>query len=212
MSDKKEMLEKEVKDICNIMEILQKDFQKSLAADDGCIEDYYKMADIIKDTAEAKKEIMMAKYYEELIIAMDDAKYGEDYDENGPMGYNGRRYSSGRYAPAGRGRMMGYDKMPYINREDMPGYDDGSDMIRRMGYETMPGRTDHSAANDRYRDARRYYTQTKSVDHKKKMDSDREDVFAEVKWMLTDIWDDMEPDEKQRRKQTLMQMVQGLPV
>ena len=83
--------------------------------------------DMIKDLAEAEKSCMESCYYESM---MDD-------DER--MGYNSRRYASGRYAPKGRGR-RGYDRadpwpMGYDEQRDgrMP-----REPYTRMGFDGEP--------------------------------------------------------------------------
>lgn len=74
--------------------------------------------DMIKDLAEAEKDIEKACYYKEM------TKLLKEESEEGPMGYNNRRYSSGQYAPKGRGHISGY--VPeYPNVYDMMGYSGG---------------------------------------------------------------------------------------
>ena len=86
------------------------------------------VADIIKDLSEAQ-------YYRTLVVAMETADFGWDYDEEGPLeegrrGYRGqpRSKSSGRYMSRGDGRRRGYeDKMPMYDEwmRDMDRYDHG---------------------------------------------------------------------------------------
>lgn len=54
--------------------------------------------DMIKDLCEAEEKLYKAAYYCSVIEAMEE--YG---DENDRMGYDNYRYSSGRFAPKGRG-------------------------------------------------------------------------------------------------------------
>lgn len=202
------------------------------------MEEFCAISDPTPEQAQLYESIMCGdckfiemEYKAKIIDAMNKTEQEEEIMgkmamQDQPMGYNERRYSSGRYAPEGRGKMYGY--MPYINRVDMEGYNDEMDVLEKMGYDmghvgngmqarsgynNMDGmnRSDHSAASDRYRESRKFYTKTKDPASKKKMDSDREDVFSEVKWMLHDMWDDMDPGERQLKKQTLMQTVQALP-
>lgn len=77
------------------------------------------VVDMIKDLAEAEKACMEACYYETVTEAMSDD--GEGY------GYDRWRYSSGRFAPKGRGsRTYGYlpgaDMRPDEPREWPMGY------------------------------------------------------------------------------------------
>lgn len=80
------------------------------------------VVDMIKDLAEA--EMYCAKSY--------------DMEDEERMGYNRRRYASGRYAPKGRGR-MGYDRM--MDEPWPMGYDearDGREPYKRMGFDGEP--------------------------------------------------------------------------
>lgn len=66
--------------------------------------------DMVKDLYEAKKEMYEACYYKQIMEAMEESEYGEDYDEYGPMedgrrGYRGQpRSQSGRFMSRGDGR------------------------------------------------------------------------------------------------------------
>lgn len=61
------------------------------------------VVDMIKDLASAEESCMEACYYETITEAMTEA------DGEGRMGYDRWRYSSGRFAPKGRGsRTYGY--------------------------------------------------------------------------------------------------------
>ena len=67
--------------------------------------------DMIKDLYEAKEKMYKACYYKQIMEAMEESEYGEDYDEEGPMedgkrGYRGqpRSKTSGRYMSRGDGR------------------------------------------------------------------------------------------------------------
>lgn len=79
------------------------------------------VVDMIKDLASAEESCMEAAYYENVTEAMEN--YEQDGGE-GRMGYDRWRYSSGRFAPKGRGR-MGYEPMimddpePYMNGKNM---------------------------------------------------------------------------------------------
>lgn len=81
------------------------------------------VVDMIKDLAQAEKDCMEACYYSSVIEAMEDG--GED---DGPYGYNRRRYADGRFAPRGRGTVRrgrsGYTPHDDFERpwEEMYGY------------------------------------------------------------------------------------------
>ena len=106
--------------------------------------------DMIKDLYEAKKEMYEACYYKQIMEAMEESEYGEDYDENGPMddgrrGYRGQpRSESGRFmsrndgrrSNRGRGRgRRGYEE-PMMYDEDWEEMERMRDMDRR-NYERM---------------------------------------------------------------------------
>ena len=66
--------------------------------------------DMIKDLYEAKEKLVKACYYKQIMEAMEESEYGEDYDEEGPldegrMYYRGQpRSQSGRFMSRGDGR------------------------------------------------------------------------------------------------------------
>lgn len=66
---------------------------------DANVNEVMATADIIKDLCEAKEKEVKSMYYMELLTAMEESEYGEDYNEDGPMrkGYRGRSATTGRY-------------------------------------------------------------------------------------------------------------------
>ena len=83
--------------------------------DKMAVDEVYKLADIIKDLAEAEKECWEAEYYRSVTEAMERSGYtpntwGYDATEGavhaGRRGYNPTRDSMGRYSRRGYG--MGY--------------------------------------------------------------------------------------------------------
>lgn len=94
-------------------------------------EEFGKVADIIKDLAEAM-------YYRTLTEAMKESEYGEEYDEYGPMddgrrGYRGqpRSKTSGRFMSRGDGRRNNGGRRGY----EEPIYHMTPEMYRRMPME-----------------------------------------------------------------------------
>lgn len=55
------------------------------------------VADAIKDLAEAKEKTIKGLYYTQIMEAMKENDYGEDYDEDGRMYYRGRNKRNGQY-------------------------------------------------------------------------------------------------------------------
>lgn len=87
--------------------------------------------DMVKDLSEAEKYCTEACYFESVANAM------EEYGEDDSMGYNNRRYASGRYAPKGSGSYGYTESKSYPMNEGSYGYsNDGRNMRTdgRMGY------------------------------------------------------------------------------
>lgn len=163
------------------------------------------VADIIKDLAEAKKLCLEAEYYETVIEAMNDG-------ESPRYGYNPNRYSSGRYAPKGRGSMnMGYDR-PYMDQKpyirafmDDPKFDENM----RMGY------TDNERYGQAYKmydESRRHYTDTKSKDDKTKMDRHAMEHVNDTITSIRDIWNTSDVDLKKNMKESLLKLVNEMTI
>ena len=218
-------IEHETKDVCALMECFEKELKhatmdmKSLShVEAGAV------ADIIKDLAEAKKNLVECVYKENLIKAMSEAEYGEDYDEDGPMGYRGRSASTGRFVSrGGSGRNAGYRPYPYPYYDGMM----SDDYNGRMGYsDRNDGRGGMSQGSDgrgsgyrssgkgepydRHRESRRGYTETHSEDDHKKMKDSISDIFDDMEMIATEVWRDMDQNEKVKYKQKLQAMVQKL--
>lgn len=97
--------------------------------------------DMIKDLYEAKKEMYEACYYKQIMEAMEESEYGEDYDEEGPMNermyYRGQpRDSRGRYmSRRGRGGRRGFEEpMMAMDLEEYKEYMRDMDMPNKMYY------------------------------------------------------------------------------
>lgn len=191
--------------------------------------------DMIKDLAEAEKCCMEACYYTKIVEAMDETS--EDV-----YGYNNRRYSNGRYAPKGRGRMMGYNptmmQMPYM----MDYLDDPEDFEYRMGYSgqggnsgsrsgSMGGRGNRSQSGSRggsygydggdgrygmpyrqYRDSRRYYTETHSPEAKQDMDAYASEHVGDTITSIREIWKDADPEMRRKLKNDFTKLVDEMKV
>lgn len=165
--------EKKVSDICALKDqliscmkvALSHGYEKINAQEAG------EVADMIKDLAEAEEKCWKACYYKSIVGAMEEAELGSD----GVHGYNPRRYSSGRYAPAGKGHISGY----------LPGPTD----MKYEGHEMM----EHSNPYDNYRSARRHYTESGSTHDKTTMDN-------AIMSTISEIWADADPMLRDRLK------------
>lgn len=145
--------------------------------------------DMLKDLAEAK-------YYCSVVAAMEA--------EHEPMGYNSRRYASGRYAPKGRGT-MGYEPT-WDGGEAVMGYDGGEGRTSRQN--GPQGR--YGMAYDRYQSARMGYQAAKTAPNKRMMDEAATDHLQEVMDSVTEIWADADAGQRVQMKNALVGFVNGL--
>lgn len=81
--------------------------------DKMAVDEVYKLADIVKDLAEAEKECWEAEYYRSVTEAMERSGYTpEEYEPRMRRGYNPNRDSMGRYSRRGYDGTYGYDHEP----------------------------------------------------------------------------------------------------
>lgn len=89
------------------------------------VEEMKEAIDMLKDLYAMKKDIVEACYYKQIMEAMEESEYGEDYDWEGRMGYRGQsRDSMGRFTSrggkggrSGRGGRRGYEQQMMIPEE-----------------------------------------------------------------------------------------------
>lgn len=202
-------------------------------------EEASKTTDMIKDLAEAEEKYWKACYYKKVVEAMEACKKDceEKEEEELPWyyhilskaGYDGWRYSSGRYAPKGHGHRspihgkMGF--MPYdmTDENGNPIYDqdhmagrmmDG--MNPRMGY-TMDSNpsmkmmnkepSKHGRSFDQYREARRHYSESHQKKDKDDMDAYANEHMAGTVSTLREIWKDADPELRNRMKADLTNLM-----
>lgn len=185
--------------------------------------------DMIKDLADAEKNCYEAKYYKAIHEAMEK----EDKEHNIPWylgffggmdaraGYDNWRYSSGRFAPKGHGHMErdGYTR-PYT-LEDHRNYRDthmgDSDWTNpwmensRMGFNDQNGMMNNTHY-DRYKDARRHYTETHSMKDKSAMDTYAQAHVDGAIESFRDIWQDADPDMRRRMKSNLSTLINEMTI
>ena len=156
------------------------------------------------------------------IEAMDEAEQEEKF--MGRMGYRGRA-ANGRFVHrSGRGRSAGYtpylhmmddvmddynmyDDIPYPMTGYRMGYTKGND--RMDGMETRrPSR--YGESYDRYSDRRRHYHESGDADSKKRMEESIGEVFDDMENVVQDVWKEMTPEQKQKYKTRMTQMVQKM--
>ena len=171
------------------------------------------------------RDCMEAAYYAaeidedyRIIEAMDKADKEEQM--MGRMGYDNWRYSSGRFAPTGRGHRSGY--MPYLEEDDymseylrdpnqfqdnmrmgytprrMMGYDMYPDHAGPDGY--MPHRSHYGEAYDGWENARRHFTETHDTKSKEEMEKyTKEHMHRAVDSMLK-MYKEAEPELKDQMR------------
>lgn len=176
--------------------------------------EFSEVADIIKDLSESL-------YYRTITVAMDDAEYGEDYDWEGRKGYDHWRYSSGRFAPKGKGTRRGYEPtshmMPDYDMREMERMRDMDKGNGRMYYtEPMHGET-RDYREGRSGMMRKSYMEKKEIhrantpeDKQHKMKS-LEDYTKELADDVTQMIEGATPEEKtllRTKLQTLSQKIQ----
>lgn len=185
-------------------------------ANDVKSEELGDLVDMVKDMAETKRNCWEAKYYELICHAMEREEHDMD-DEGGMMGYNPNRYASGRYAPSGHGNMTshGFTKNTYPDfkmhqqdwdRSDVMGYSGNSllDRDKKM-------RGPYGDAYREYEDARRHYTESKSLEDKSHMDQKAMEHVDNSIMTLKEIWANADPTLRKEMKASLSSLVSEMP-
>ena len=122
-----------------------------------------------------------------------------------------------------------YDEMPYPMTGYRMGYTDGnrggnmgnssssgsysgnySGGNSRSGYEGMRQPSRYGESYDRYSDRRRHYHESGDADSKKKMEDSIGEVFDDMENVVQDVWKEMTPEQKQKYKARMTQMVQKM--
>ena len=111
------------------------------------------------------------------------------------------------------GYRMGYTGSRGGGSGNMSGMDGGSDSGNgRYGYDEMNMRkpSRYGESYDRYSDRRRHYHETKDADSKKRMEDSIGEVFDDMENVVQDVWKEMSPEQKQKYKTRMTQMVQKM--
>ena len=122
-----------------------------------------------------------------------------------------------------------YDEMPYLMSGYRMGYTDGNrggnmgnssssgsysgnygGGNSRSGYEGMRQPSRYGESYDRYSDRRRHYHESGDADSKKKMEDSIGEVFDDMENVVQDVWKEMTPEQKQKYKARMTQMVQKM--
>lgn len=190
--------------------------------------------DVIKDLAEAEKELWEAAYFKSICCAMLKAEEEEKESEEWMSrdGYNHNHYKSGRFASSGHGHWVGYPHLPHVYRGEhmMPQmhgypvyYDEGEhaghgDVMTGYGENGAPqyamdeDSMEHGRAYGRYRAARRHYTETHDASDKHDMTKHGMDHFGKTLKTITTIWEDVDPEMRKKMRTDLEKLIGQMPV
>lgn len=176
------------------------------------------VVDMIKDLAEAEEKCWKACYYKSIVKSMKEEE--EQYERMGPderRGYDHWRYSSGRFAPTGRGTYSAGYRPMYDNEwaEDLHmepwmsmGYSDGrsrSNTSSGRNYDSQnrsqtsdSGRYGYTPSMrgmkyDKYARARRGYDEHKDSNSKTQMDESAKEYVVDMAESVREMWRDADP-------------------
>ena len=118
-----------------------------------------------------------------------------------------------------------YDEMPYPMTGYRMGYTGGNmgnpspsgsysgnygGGNSRSGYEGMRQPSRYGESYDRYSDRRRHYHESGDADSKKRMEDSIGEVFDDMENVVQDVWKEMSPEQRQKYKARMTQMVQKM--
>ena len=139
--------------------------------------------------------------YTPYLHMMDDGM--DDYDMYDDMPYPMTGYRMG-YTDGNRGGNMGNSSS---SGSYSGNYGGGNS---RSGYEGMRQPSRYGESYDRYSDRRRHYHESGDADSKKKMEDSIGEVFDDMENVVQDVWKEMSPEQKQKYKARMTQMVQKM--
>lgn len=232
MGDVKIEIKEATMDVCKIIDKLQDGLLSGLSKPEEMpLQEAKEISDMIKDMTEAKEKLVKAIYYEKITEAMEEAEYGEDYDEDGPMersGYRGRNPRTGRYTSrnmAGYPGPLIYDpvdnyRMGYrdgmenqrINESDRSysmNNSNGTNGMNSGNKNYTPSR--HGMAYDNYQTARRYYTENPSEENKMHMKASWDDAVDDAIQALKKMYMEAEPTMKRKVNEKVSRALQEMP-
>ena len=127
----------------------------------------------------------------------------DDYDMYDEMPYPITGYRMG-YTGGNRGGNMGNSSS---SGSYSGNYGGGNS---RSGYESMRQPSRYGESYDRYSYRRRHYHESGDADSKKKMEDSIGEVFDDMENVVQDVWKEMTPEQKQKYKARMTQMVQKM--
>ena len=177
--------------------------------------EFGEVVDMIKDLTEAEKNKAEACYYNTLIDAMENADYGKDYDEYGPIerrGYRGRdnmgRYTSRRSYPM---HDIMYDQRRDEYMQGRMGYSNGAygGGSRGSSSNYQPSNSRYGYSYDNYMRNRRNYSSTDPEDKQERMKMMQE-YSNDLVGSLSKVMEDVSPEEKQMLKNNLNKIMSAM--
>ena len=139
--------------------------------------------------------------YTPYLHMMDDGM--DEYDMYDEMPYPMTGYRMG-YTDGNRGGNMGNSSS---SGSYSGNYGGGNS---RSGYEGTRQPSRYGESYDRYSDRRRHYHESGDADSKKKMEDSIGEVFDDMENVVQDVWKEMTPEQKQKYKARMTQMVQKM--
>lgn len=161
------------------------------------------VTDMIKDLEEAARNHYEACYYKSVTMAMNNVP---SYDEESVMGYNHRHMSNGQFATAGHGHMVrGFHGTPEMNQQHyIDAYMRDPDFKRNM--------SQYGQAYDNYLDAKRHYTETRSMSDKEMMNSEALRHVHDLARTSKEMWEEADPTLKRQMKEVLSNAVGDMTI
>lgn len=212
MSKIKEKVDAELKTVKSLCETMENAIKTHVdrGLDKVDTHELYEAVDIYKDLSEVKKNVVKTCYYMQIMDAMEESEYGEDYDEDGPVErkfYDRYRYSNGRFAPKGRGTRRNYTMTPEIYRSFPEDYRD-MDIDEGRMYYTEPERDVREGASGMLR---KTYIESKAM-HKGKAENmkELEKYLQELSKDVSEMLVDASPEEKTLARNKMQVIMQKL--
>lgn len=212
-------LKEKTKEVCEMKDNLIREVSPMIQSGvfcetvDGCA--VGQVIDMIKDLADAEKNIAKACYYKKIVEAME--KEGERANMltelsmmDDRAGYDNYRYpSSGRFAPTGSGKKYGY---PDNGSESSPmRMSSGGNRSGNTGRYGYPMDNTHGMAYNEYSDAKRYFHESNSPEAKQEMAEHANRHMRETIDTTKEIWADAKPEMKKEFKRNMMELLKTVP-
>lgn len=210
----KKLCELQEKLICAINTYMAEGIEKVNTHEAG------QVIDMIKDLSEAEEKLWKACYYRTVTEAMKEAEEAGLMSID-RMGYDNWRYSSGRFAPKGRGHYKvrrGYVPMDYPMDIDgdypmevgFPPYRMGYDGDYPMMFGQEPDDAmyrSQSTSLDHFRKAKRNYTETHDSKDLAEMTKYGKHHIDETVDTMREMWEDADPELRDKMKKSIAGLI-----